>query len=152
MKSILLLFVALLAGCANLQVQYQSDPPGATLYQDGQPIGMTPYTLTYQATEAFKNGGCMQIRPTEVKWASGASATTGGPLQACSASGYHQGYVFIRPDIPGRDVDVNFAMQLQRNQIMKQQNAIMLQRLLAPPKPVNCTTTYSYGVANTSCW
>lgn len=151
MKLVILLQAIFLAGCAGLQIQYQSDPPGATLYQDGQPVGMTPYTLKYQPDEAFRNGGCMLVRPTEVKWASGATASTGGTLRACKSTGVQQTYMFIRPDMPGRDIDMNFALQIQRNGIMQQQNALILQQMLTPPKPVNCTTTYSFGIANTSC-
>ena len=151
MKILWLPLLASLTGCAGLRIQYESDPPGATLYQDGQPMGITPYTLTYQPDENFKRGGCMSIRPTLVKWASGATASTGSGLTACKSTGSRQRYMFVRPNVPGRDVDMNFALQLQRNGIMQQQNALMLQQLLTPPNPVNCTTTYSFGIANTTC-
>lgn len=117
---------ALLGGCASLQITYQSDPQGATLYQDGQPVGITPYTLNYEPSEDFRQGGCMTVRETSVKWASGATANTGGVLTACKSTGTRQNYTFIRPDVPGRDVDVNFALQRQRN-------AILVQALTPPP-------------------
>jgi hypothetical protein len=46
---------------------------------------------------------------------------------------------------------MNFALQLQRNGMMQQQNALILQQMLTPPTPVNCTTTYPLGIANTAC-
>lgn len=45
--------VSVLSGCALLfgkkyeEVQIQSDPPGATVFQDGVQMGETPITLTY---------------------------------------------------------------------------------------------------------
>jgi hypothetical protein len=135
--------VVLLTGCATgIHVTYSSDPPGATLYQGGQPMGMTPYTLTYQADETFKKGGCMLLQGTNVKWASGATAAIFS-LNACQTVGWRQTYMFVRPDVAGRDVDANFALQLQRNGIMQQQNAVQfqqLQQMLTPPKPVVCNS------------
>lgn len=47
MKHILLLCLALaLAGCAAYQnVSIESDPPGAEIFLDGEPIGTTPQVL-----------------------------------------------------------------------------------------------------------
>lgn len=40
------LLALLLAGCASYQnVGIESDPPGATIYLDGKPVGVTPQTL-----------------------------------------------------------------------------------------------------------
>ena len=154
-KSVLMgVFLVALGGCAQLRVTYSSDPPGATLYQDGQPIGYMPYTLTYgsDVTEALKQGQCVGLRGTTAKWASGAEASVSS-LTACPAYGLRQTYVFIRPDVPGREIDANFALQLQQgrvnaalmyqqNLIQQQRNAIMeKQRRDQLNRTVNCTST-----------
>ena len=57
MRIYLLAALLLLGGCSSLRIQYQSDPPGATLYEDGRPVGLTPFSLKYQPDETFRNGG-----------------------------------------------------------------------------------------------
>lgn len=161
MRLLAIAALAALGGCASLQITYQSDPQGATLYQDGQPIGVTPYTLTYEPSEAFREGGCMSIRETAVKWASGATASTSGVLVVCKSTGERQTYTFIRPDVPGRDIDVNYALQRQRNGILAQQLILQQQAAQRPiippmtfqpvpvyqmPQPINCQ---SYRLGNT---
>jgi len=140
MRLALTVIALALGGCATrINVTYRSDPPGATLYEEGRPMGMTPYTAWYEPDETFKNGGCRKFKGTSVKWASGATASIAS-LDACASNGWNQHYTFIRPDVPGRDVDMNFALQLQRNNIMQQQNAIQAMQALTPPKPVVCNT------------
>jgi hypothetical protein len=143
--------VALLTGCASqLRITYDSDPRGATLYQNGQPFGTTPVTLNYQADQTFRNGGCMALRGTEVKWASGASASISS-LTACSSTGYQQLFTFMRPDVPGRDIDANFALQLQRNRIMQQSNAIQLYNATRPAPTVRCSSRQVGFTVQTVC-
>ena len=150
------LALMLLTGCVGLQVDYGSDPPGATLYQDGQVIGVTPARITYEPDQTFSSGGCMNLRGTAVKWASGAAAQISF-LSVCKSLGTLQHYVFNRPDVPGRDIDANYALQLQRNGIMRSQAdaantaaTLQIMRALQPPAPafnppVNCR---SYRVGN----
>lgn len=70
---------------------------------------------------SFAKGSCLTLNPTQVRWASGASASNGG-LQACPATGWNQQYVFLRPsNIPGAEIDASFAIQIQRNGVMQQQ-------------------------------
>lgn len=121
MRQLAVLAVVVLAGCASgLRVVYHADPQGATLYQDGRAMGQTPMELTYQPEQAFKSGGCQQLRGTEVKWASGATAAISS-LQVCAHQGWLQHYKFNRPDAPGRDIDLNYALQLERNAILRSQ-------------------------------
>lgn len=156
MRLLVLLITAFVAGCATqIRVDYISDPPGATLYDDGRPLGVTPVRLSYPADEAFKGGQCQDLKGTTAVWASGARAEVSS-LNACRSVGWIQSYVFVRPDVPGREVDMNFALQLQRNGIMQQQvdnaaaqNAINAKRKAAPK---NCTTVFSGYVANTTCY
>jgi hypothetical protein len=157
MKLSLLVVATLLAGCAGLRVQYNSDPPGASLYEGGQLKGVTPVVLNYELDQAFKSGGCTTLRGTSVKWASGAEASI-SHLTACAHVGRSQQYTFQRPDVPGRDVDMNYALQVQRNTIMRQQAAaaetaatLQLINALNPPPPplptsINCS---SYRLGNT---
>jgi hypothetical protein len=163
MRALLMVPALLLAGCATgVRVTYHSDPPGATLYQDGQPIGKTPTTLTYQATPAFKSGGCQQLRGTLVRWVSGAEASISS-LNVCASTGWGQQYTFTRPSVPGLDVDANFALQLQRNAILRDQansaaTANLLQAIqppapaYSPRRPIDCTSRRIGNTVQTDCW
>jgi hypothetical protein len=122
MRLAILAAAAALSGCATtgIEVAYHSDPPGATLYQDGKAWGTTPAVLTYAVDPAFKAGGCFKTKATAVKWASGAQASI-AYLSVCASKGYSQQYTFMRPNVAGRDVDLNYALQLQRNEILQRQ-------------------------------
>ena len=67
----------ILAGCATeprgAKLTYESSPLGATLYENGQPIGLAPQTRAYPAGD-LKDG---QIRTPVVTavWPSGAKAS-----------------------------------------------------------------------------
>lgn len=139
-----------IAGCTStLRVTYSSDPQGATLYQGDAPVGQTPYLLTYQPDETFKSGGCMRLNGTTARWASGASASV-DHLTVCRSNGYSQVYGFRRPDVAGREIDANYALQLQQTAIMQQTAnaqsraaaaqsqaaAAQMYRALNPPPPV----------------
>lgn len=154
MRFYLLLALAALAGCATssptMRVTYDSDPKGATLYQNGQPMGTTPVTLQYQTDPAFRKGGCKQLTGTEVKWASGVTASVPS-LQACASAGYAQRFTFVRPDVPGREVDANFALQLQRNHIMQSANEIQLMNATKPASAVRCTSRQVGFTVRTIC-
>jgi hypothetical protein len=160
------------SGCANRpQVTYYSDPPGATLYQSGRPMGTTPTTLTYARNKSFNKGQCIRIEGTSVKWASGAEASI-AYLTMCPATGYSQQYTFIRPDTPGREIDLNYALQLQRNAIMgaqvaaqqraaaaaaasaeaqRQATQAQILRSLQPPQQINCESYRTGAYVNTTC-
>jgi hypothetical protein len=117
--------LGLCVGCVAapvLNMTYHSDPEGATLYEGGRLWGSTPVTLTYQdGRAAFARNECLRLNPMHVRWASGVVASV-SDLQACPATGFFQAYVFVRPpDIPGADIDANFAIQLQRNSALQQQ-------------------------------
>jgi hypothetical protein len=117
---------ALCAGCATtgpvLSMTYQSDPEGASLYEGGRLLGFTPTTLTYQAGRAaFARNECLRLNSMHVRWASGVVASAPN-LQACPAPGYSQQYVFKRPpELPGAEVDAEYAAALERNPLLQQQ-------------------------------
>jgi hypothetical protein len=149
---------AMLAGCATgVRVDYLSEPSAAVVYEDGAPKGVTPLTLYYEPDASFKAGGCLNTKPMSVKWASGATAGI-SYLSLCANQGTTQHYVFQRPDVPGRDVDMNYALQVERNQIMRAQAAaqiIQASTLLQPPPPprmVNCSSNRMGTTVHTTCY
>lgn len=96
-----------------------SDPPSATLSQYGGSVGMTPMSLKYPTTKAFTSGrGCLVLQPLSMTWASGATAEM-ADLKICPEGKYryHGKYqlAFARPDVPGREIDAIFALQVQRD-------------------------------------
>lgn len=66
-----------LAGCAtaNRQLTIESNPSGATFYEDTTGATyQTPVTLNYPLPEASREAdGCFTIRPYAIFWASGAA-------------------------------------------------------------------------------
>lgn len=163
--AISLLIAMLSAGCASgLRVTYYSDPPGATIYQGAQAMGQAPVTLTYRIEDSFKAGGCQRVQGTNAKWASGATAAI-AYLDACSVIGDGQQYVFNRPDMAGREIDMNYALQLERNGILRQQAqaadtaaTIQLMNALNPPRPapafpmpIHCQSYRVGNQVNTNC-
>lgn len=164
------LALALLAGCAStqLRVTYTSDPPGATLYQNGNPVGYTPYPMVYN-DQRWQAGQCMRTLPISVQWASGASAGGEG-LTFCPSEGSNLVYGFRRPDVAGREIDANFALQM--HQASAAQHAANTQarsaaamymgyQLMNPPRPtfapmqmpqrINCTSNRMGQYTYTNC-
>ena len=107
------------SGC-TLYVTYQSDPQSALVYEGSKQFGYTPIKLQYTPTQEFINGGCMKLRPISVRWASGAEASVNS-ISVCAANGYNQQLNFVRPNVDGRELDVRFAIEMQRNSILQQQ-------------------------------
>lgn len=112
------LFLLLSACASKLTIDYRSDPPGANIYLGGKLWGYSPVRLNFEPTQEFKEGGCMFIKEVSAVWASGAKV--GYPsTRACHSLGYNQTFLFTRPDVPGREIDANFALQLDRNRMMR---------------------------------
>ena len=162
----LLVALLLAPGCASpLTVTYYSDPPGAVLYSNNQSFGRTPTTLQYQITEEARKRGYMILEGTSVQWASGARANISS-LRADLSSGYNKQFIFNRPDnVPGREADVHFALELERLAIMRRQaeaqedqafwqryNAIGQQYQRQQPAVRDCTSTLSGNRVNTTCY
>lgn len=150
-----------LTGCAatGIRVVYHSDPQGATLYENGRPVGQTPLALNYPITDEFRRGACQTARGSEVKWASGATASIPS-LRLCPQQGYEQHYTFQRPNVAGRDIDVNYALQLERNRIMRRQaeaaedaaNAQLLRSLQPPPSTMPPGPVNRKDWTSEQCW
>ena len=122
MKLIAFILSLFLFGCAStsVTVQYQSDPPGATILENGKPFGVTPVAVSYAAEPSFRSGGCQNVRGTTAIWPSGAKAEI-SQLQLCANVGWNQSFWFTRPDVAGREIDMNYSLQKQRNDIMAEQ-------------------------------
>ena len=119
-----LLFCGLLflAGCASnqLQLTIYSDPPGATIYQGGNVLGYAPLKVRVNAPQYDQGSPIIKVSDAKAVWASGVSR--GLQYIALDRSKYRNfQFTFNRPDVPGREIDVNFALQLERNQILQQQ-------------------------------
>jgi hypothetical protein len=138
-----------------LQITYQSDPPGAMFYENGRQWGYTPFTLQYTPDQNFVQGRCMLLRPSMVRWASGAEASM-QQLQACGSTGYSQQFVFVRPNIPGRELDTQFYLQLRAQQqeaalalfnAINQQN----QQVVQQNQSFSCTSRSAGNTVYTDC-
>lgn len=164
----LLAVMFFLAGCATNQVRvtYYSDPNGAAFYEGQRALGYTPFTLIYPISPQDRERGYVSLSPTKVVWVSGASGTVQSQIAELSkGANFH--FVFIRPDVPGRDVDMNFAVQLERNRILQEQanaqrdqafwqmyNAVFNQYQKSTPtyNRTNCTSNVIGNSIYTTCY
>lgn len=157
----------LLSGCAStLRVTYHSDPEGAMLYanQNQQLFGYTPVTLHYKPPQSFLQGrSCWNLQPSMVRWGTGAEASVTG-LTVCPQNGLSQQFVFARPtDFPGREIDAQFALQLQQNAALAKQAAAqqtaafwqaysaLIQRNQQALRTLQCTSQLVGYMVYTSC-
>lgn len=104
----------LLAGCATPMTRLivRSVPEGATILQNGTPVGTTPAVFTYKTQAAFRTGKCFTVAPLTARWVSGAYRSWHGKL--CPSVGTNQTYTFERPiGAPNESADNAFAAKLQ---------------------------------------
>lgn len=173
-----LLSLMLLTGCNSartdqVRITYYSDPPGATLYENDIPRGRTPFTLTYNLPDHLKNETHITLPNASVVWPSGASASVNSPQINRSLGTNHQ-YHFARPNMPGREQDILFSMELERNWIMQQQAEAMQRQARSQQhmemwqlynslqqqnqqrrqinRPLHCTTHRFGNTYDTSCY
>lgn len=154
---VLMMITTVTAGCAPvLFVTYHSDPEGAMLYANSnkQLFGYAPFTLKYRATRLFVSGReCMKLQGALVRWASGAEASI-AELMACPGDGRNQQFVFVRPDVDGRDIDAQFAMQMLQNAALTQQAIAAEYAARAPLRsaPQNCRSQVIGNQIFTNCY
>lgn len=159
---------ALASGCAAqvLTVTYHSDPEGAMLYEGSRLWGYTPISLTYPGvTATLRQGQCARLNGSMVRWASGAEARIDS-LSACASVGWNTQFVFLRPSgLPGRELDAQFALQLQQNAMLQQQaqaqqdlvllsiyNTLTQQNFVALQRStLKCTSTPAGNSVTTTC-
>jgi len=143
LKFILLFGIISLSGCAGVKVTMYSDPPGATIYADNKTFGYAPQVLNYQVTDDFRKGVCITTTPITATWASGASDTQ--TLNLCPQNGYQTYYTFMRPNVAGREIDANFALQLQQIQLSEQREAAARY-----DRALKALSDYSKSLSNTN--
>jgi hypothetical protein len=146
-----------------LQMTYNTDPPGAMVYQGETFLGYGPTTVSYGWQLAARDPvQCMRLQPITAPWASGAEAIR-TDLQACARDSYLQQRALVRPaNVPGRDLDVQFAIHLQETAATEAQaaaveraalfQALAQQSALAPrPSAVLCSSQVAKGNVYTAC-
>lgn len=170
--------LSLLVGCAShLKVTYDSDPPGAVLYQGQQRFGYTPYTLQYTVSKEDKERGYKVLAGASVRWASGATAELNSLTADLKRYGFSQQFTFQRPEnVLGREIDERFSLELNRTRAMERQAAAQEEQAAAQQRqaaaqearardeqykinsPINvnsitnCTSTVFGNTVNTSCY
>jgi hypothetical protein len=133
MKSIAVIAVLLLAGCATqnkpvaptvAKINYFSEPTGAAIYEGDKLLGYAPVTASYAITEDQRKIGYKMIRPTRAVWSSGAAAQLMGNPKFDFAKGYLQEAKFIRPaQAPGLADDLRVAENMERLRQIQLQTA-----------------------------
>jgi hypothetical protein len=138
------------AAANDVKVTFQSDPTGATLYEDSagsQKLwGYTPVVLKYQVPKRWN--ACMALKPLKVRWASGAEASI--TLNVCPQTGKNQQFVFQRPTgVAGLELDVQFAIAMLRNAAIAAEAPAPV---YIPPAPKHCTSTVIGNQVFTNCY
>lgn len=166
---------ALVSACATgprvreLQVTYESDPPGAVIYSGGQRFGYAPQTLRYDVTDYDFRRGYRDLDDATATWASGASQTD--EIRADLRNSLSQVYVIVRPaSTPGRSIDERAALDVDRTRAMQRQAAAQEEQARAQRRqatameeqariqreraaaPVTCTTSGLGMIRNTTCY
>ena len=99
MKRWITIFLAALTSACSSQVllRIDSQPAGASVYQDGVYWGESPVTLVYTPSTEYANGGCMGTKPIMVQWDSGAQARV-NTLNLCASSDSNRQFTFNYPE------------------------------------------------------
>ncbi len=125
--SILFLFgTTLLGACAQqLEMKYITNPPGAKLTLGGMDYGYAPLTLWYNLSSQDISRGSMSLQGPEAKWVSGASIALTTIHADIRRHGLKQQIVIERPDAPGKEIDIQFALEREKIEIMERQTRAM---------------------------
>lgn len=164
--AISLIAVPLMATAKDVKLTYVTMPAGASLIQEGQILGETPYTLTYKVPDKWKE--CVTLRSVTLRWVSGAEITDG--VTVCPKNGKKQQVQFDRPSgVPGLDVDAGYAVQLRQLESMEKRRrseeyarfeALMRgirednaaqERTLAAQRALHCISQVVGNVITTTC-
>lgn len=97
----------------EITVFYDSDPPGAVLYEMGKNVksGETPFWVTYRLSDAELQAGRAFIEPLRLLWPSGAATSNHPGFVFRLDKGRQQTFMFIRPDLPGREADYDAGLK-----------------------------------------
>ncbi|HZP67655.1 MAG TPA: hypothetical protein VFB32_15235 [Rudaea sp.] len=150
--------LALTACAPTLYVTYRTDPPGAMIYEGAKALGYAPLTAPYNVGDGFEHSKCLMLNPISARWVSGAE-TKPTPIKAClDHGGWTQELTFVRPNIAGRELDVQWAIHLQEQQVaQKQADAAAWQAALSSyqsvaPTTVRCVTNQVGTMIVTNCF
>lgn len=156
----------------TLRVNFICNPAGAALYQDNINVGTCPTTLRYQILDQDRAQGQKTLKGITAHWVSGVSSSVSS-ISANLENGLLQHFRFERPrNIPNYDVDANYAINLEKNQIARAQvealraqaDALQNQNVTvtvdnqsapiqAPSRRTNCTSTRGVGgTVYTNCY
>lgn len=120
------LLAASCMGCmqTNVNVLYDSEPKYAALYNnEGGFLGACPIKLHYSVNDSDRARGHVIARGLTAKWPSGAERSHSSI--SLYLNGQNQVFVFSRPDVPGRQIDVAFELEKEKLGIERQRTAIM---------------------------
>jgi hypothetical protein len=161
-----ILFLMLITcGCVTkLNVTYNSDPSGASLYQGNQLMGYCPTTLVYNVSWDDRKRGYKLLQGTQVKWVSGASAKIDQLKAYLESFTTYQQFTFIRPSgIEGFETDAKFGLEVQKVRLMQQQvqaqqdanlwqiYSTMVNQNSTVNLKTNCTSNVIGGTVYTNC-
>jgi len=124
-------------GIANYQqspkpthlVTFYSIPPGATVTLGGRVAGQTPITFPVVANkEKTLRTGVATLENISIRWQSGAQIQN-TQVSFGIYSGVRQEFTFTRPKgIPGEQIDINYALQLQQEKENIRGQNLVIQR------------------------
>ena len=107
-----------ITGCAKPKLTVFSQPEGAYISDlSGNAFGVAPVTLNYNLDDLKKHrdsNGCFLVGGIQGTWPSGASSSS-GTIKLCVVSTLSFNVTINRrPESPGLDKDLQFALQLQQ--------------------------------------
>lgn len=111
----------------EITVFYDSDPPGALLYEAGKSdkLGETPFWVIYRLSDKELQEGVAFLDSTRVVWPSGATASNHPGIVFDLRKGREQTYVFSRPNVPGEEADYAAGLKRMMHRIEKGENGGM---------------------------
>jgi len=145
-----------LAADTKLTVTLRSDPPGATVYEEGKALGVAPLDITYTAPGRFSE--CLPLKALKVRWISTVEVDL-PDLKVCPDAGKKQQITVFRPKgLPGIELDAQYAAALLQQRTAAQlatdaawasSLATLQQQLLQPRQ---CTSTVIGSQVFTNCF
>lgn len=126
MRKINYVLLFFLFGCsAQRYYHVDSMPGGASIFRAGEFVGQAPVGFKYKITQEDRKRGYFYSRPLVLEWVSGAKWQTDGFKINLQDENYHT-YVINRPEsAPNKMTDVNYALELQKIDIMNSQLSTM---------------------------
>ena len=116
-------------GCATsppgTYLTVKSDPPGAMYYSEGKNQGYTPVQLYYDTTDQRfdeEDGRHHRVEGGEVRWVRGATQSV-PVIYIDKQLSHYQEITFRRPDVPGLDQDLLFALKVAQIKLETERNS-----------------------------